>query len=107
MNFKYYVLISHNGRTLKRRITTVQELVSLHRLGLFFFCFVSSFYQLKMVNKLGEVLKAEVNFTSPLLSLLVCFKNNKENKWSRCSQTYLWNKGGLKLFLSRIQTNVF
>ena len=48
---------------------------------------------------LGKVLTAKVIATSLLFPLLICCKNNKKNKSSLCSQTYSWNKGGLKLFL--------
>ena len=49
--------------------------------------------------KLEELLKAVVVFISPLFPLLIWFKNNKKNKSSLRSQTYSWNKGGIKLFL--------
>ena len=55
---------------------------------LFFFCFVT-LYRLKCWIKLGEVLKAKVFFISSLLSLLVCFENNKKNKSRMLSDLFL------------------
>ena len=57
-----------------------------------------SFYQLKTVNQVKKVLKAEATyFNLIIISHTSLFL--KKKKSSLCNQSYSWNKGGFKLFL--------
>ena len=75
--------------------------ISLTTQDLIFLSFVLwvNFTSWKWRTKLREVLKALVTSISPCFHLLFHFENNRKIKSCPFSQTYSWNKGGLKLFL--------
>ena len=52
-----------------------------------------------MVDQVCRSIESIRHYHFTIISLASCFKSNKKSKSSLCSQTYSWNKDGLKLFL--------